>query len=68
MGTRGLLAFIHKGTRKGCFNRLDSYPSGLGDAIIKFILSHTDQELEGMIEKIDQVCVWIRGSAGACTD
>ena len=55
MGTRGILGFIARGFRKGTYNHFDSYPSGLGDAIIKFILSHTDEELEQMVEKVEQV-------------
>jgi hypothetical protein len=55
MGTRGLLGFIVKGVRKGTFNQFDSYPSGLGDTIIKFILAHTDEELEQMKIKVEQV-------------
>jgi hypothetical protein len=55
MGTRGILGFITKGVRKGTFNHFDSYPSGLGDAIIKFILAHTDEELEQMVGKVEQV-------------
>jgi hypothetical protein len=55
MGTRGILGFITKGVRKGTYNHFDSYPSGLGDAIIKFILAHTDEELEQMVGKVEQV-------------
>jgi hypothetical protein len=55
MGTRGILGFITKGVRRGTFNQFDSYPSGLGDAIIKFILAHTDEELEEMRMKVEQV-------------
>jgi hypothetical protein len=55
MGTRGILGFITKGVRKGTYNHFDSYPSGLGDAIIRFILAHTDEELEQMVGKIEQV-------------
>jgi len=55
MGTRGILGFITKGVRKGIYNHFDSYPSGLGDAIIKFILAHTDEELDQMVGKIEQV-------------
>jgi hypothetical protein len=55
MGTRGIIGFIQKGVYRGAYNHFDSYPSGLGDAIIKFILAHTDQELEEMIYKVEQV-------------
>jgi hypothetical protein len=55
MGTRGIIGFIQKVVYRGAYNHFDSYPSGLGDAIIKFILAHTDQELEEMISKVEQV-------------
>lgn len=55
MGTRGIVGFIQKGVYKGCYNHYDSYPSGLGDAIILFILGHTDGELEEMRDKVGKV-------------
>jgi hypothetical protein len=53
MGTRGIIGFIQKGVYRGAFNHYDS--DELGDAIIKFILAHTDEELEEMISKVEQV-------------
>lgn len=55
MGTRGKIGFVQKGVRKGVYNHFDSYPSGLGDDIIKFILNHTDTELAEMVSKVEQV-------------
>ena len=55
MGTRGLVGFISKGVRKGTYNHFDSYPSGLGDDIIKFILACSDEELKEMASKVEQV-------------
>jgi hypothetical protein len=55
MGTRGLLGFIEKGVYKGTINPDNSDPPMLGNAIISFILSHTDGELDEMITKIEQV-------------
>jgi len=55
MGTRGLLGFIQKGVYKGTFNPDNSDPPMLGNAIIRFILSHSDEELDEMITKIEQV-------------
>lgn len=55
MGTRGLIGFIHKGRRRATYNQWDSYPSGLGDAIIKFILSLNDEQLEEMRIKVEHV-------------
>jgi hypothetical protein len=55
MGTRGLVGFITKGVRKGAYNQYDSYPSRLGDSIIRFILAHANEELEEMRLKVEQV-------------
>lgn len=38
MGTRGLMAFAHNGEVKGMYNHFDSYPSGLGEDLVQFIL------------------------------
>jgi hypothetical protein len=54
MGTRGLVGFITKGVRKGAYNQYDSYPSHLGNSIIRFILAHTGEELEEMRLKVEQ--------------
>lgn len=37
MGTRGLLAFAHDGEIKGAYNHFDSYPSGLGADVAKYV-------------------------------
>lgn len=42
MGTRGLLAFAHDGEVKATYNHFDSYPSGLGNAVAKFIAGGFD--------------------------
>jgi hypothetical protein len=55
MGSRGLVGFINKGRRRATFNRYDSFPAGAGDAIIKFILSLTDEQLEEMRVKVEKV-------------
>lgn len=61
MGTRGLLGYIRKdGTRKGCYNHYDSYPSGLGKAIADFLRSLKPEELELMAERIEQIEVYTR--------
>jgi hypothetical protein len=38
MGTRGLMAFTHNGEVKAMYNHFDSYPSGLGVDMVKWIL------------------------------
>jgi hypothetical protein len=55
MGSRGLVGFINKGRRRATFNRYDSFPAGAGDAIITFILSLTDEQLEEMRIKVEKV-------------
>lgn len=37
MGTRGIMAFAHRGTVKAMYNHFDSYPSGLGKDIADWI-------------------------------
>lgn len=39
MGTRGLMAFAYDGEVKGMYNHFDSYPQGLGEDLVNFILS-----------------------------
>ena len=58
MGTRGLLGFIIKGRRKGTYNHYDSYPTGLGDLIVKFLLSLSPKELQSMAERVENI-VWV---------
>jgi hypothetical protein len=39
MGTRGLLGLIIQAQRHAAYNHFDSYPAGLGQEIVNFILS-----------------------------
>lgn len=66
MGTHGLVGFIIEGVRRGTSNHSDSCPSGLGDAIIKFILALTEEELGEMTFKVEQVCVFSRSHGAPC--
>lgn len=36
MSTRGTIGFIHNNNYKAVYNHSDSYPSGLGDEVVKF--------------------------------
>lgn len=56
MGTRGLIGFIINGKRKGVLNRCDSYPSGLGNEVIRFIMSLNKDQIKDMKAKVDKVC------------
>lgn len=56
MGTRGLLGFIIKGVKKGTYNHWDSYPTGLGLAIMRWIQSLSEEDIikmAGQVEKIE---------------
>ena len=52
MGTRGLWGFYYKKKDKLTYNHFDSYPTGLGQTIKKFIRSHSIKELEKIASKI----------------
>ena len=56
MGTRGLLGFIIAGRRRASYNHLDSYPSGLGVQVAKFILGFKEGEKRAMLEHVRNVC------------
>lgn len=54
MGTRGLMAFAHNGEVKAMYNHWDSYPTGLGEAMVKWTLNqHGD--FSGAIELFDRL-------------
>jgi len=59
MGTRGLLGFIINGARRGSYNHWDSYPQGLGNAIVKFILSLNDEQIKTMAERVAALKWWV---------
>lgn len=52
MGTRGLLGFIIAGRRRASYNQFDSYPSGLGAQVAKFILGLKEGEKRAMLEHV----------------
>lgn len=49
------MGLISNGVRRGTYNHWDSYPSGLGDNIIKFILSLSPEQVEEMRIKVSRV-------------
>jgi len=55
MGTRELFGIIRKGVYRGTFNPDNSDPPTLGNAIIRFILSHMHQESGETIIKLERV-------------
>jgi len=58
MGTRGLLGLIIKGQRHASYNPWDSYPSGLGQEIVKFILSLESEDYATMQSHLEEV-TWV---------
>ena len=61
MGTHGLLAFVVNGRTKGVYNHYDSYPTGLGHEIIKFILSisaEQKQQMSQQVKKLEWYVKW----------
>jgi hypothetical protein len=59
MGTRGLLGLIIQGQRHGAYNHSDSYPSGLGLEIVKFLLSLRPSEYAVMAARVQEITVSI---------
>ena len=58
MGTRGLLGFIILGRRYAAYNHWDSYPEGLGQDIINFILSLTPEDYATMAALVADI-TWV---------
>ncbi|PVH87673.1 hypothetical protein DL98DRAFT_509877, partial [Cadophora sp. DSE1049] len=58
MGTSGLLGLIIKGKRHAAYNHFDSYPAGLGQDIVAFILGLTDEEIENMAARVAEI-TWV---------
>ncbi|KAL7423477.1 hypothetical protein Q5752_001057 [Cryptotrichosporon argae] len=52
MGTRGLVGFLIRGQEFGSFHQYDSYPKGLGDVIVKFILGLSPERIELMATRM----------------
>jgi hypothetical protein len=59
MGTRGLIGFIIKGVKKGAYNHWDSYPEGLGNAVVDFILSLKEEDFATMQAKVEAVSSYV---------
>ncbi|OCK75657.1 hypothetical protein K432DRAFT_408824 [Lepidopterella palustris CBS 459.81] len=55
MGTNGLLGFIIAGRRRASYNHYDSYPTGLGENIMKFILGLNAEQKAIMVQRLQQV-------------
>lgn len=58
MGTHGLLGFIIFGQRHAAYNHWDSYPQGLGEEIINFILSLKPEDYATMARLVAEI-TWV---------
>lgn len=67
MGTRGLLGFIIAGRRRASYNHFDSYPSGLGAQVAKFILGLKEGEKRAMLEHVRNL-TWFETSTEPNTE
>jgi hypothetical protein len=55
MGTRGVFGFHKDGVDKITYNHYDSYPTGLGEEVKKFIVNHPVEELNKIFKRIKLV-------------
>jgi len=52
MSTRGLYGFRKNGVDKTTYNHFDSYPSGLGETVVRFCMTHSADSMRDMFDKI----------------
>ena len=58
MGTRGLVGVkLRNGRKKATYKHYDSYPSGLGVEIVKFIQALNNEQIEVMAERFEKI-IW----------
>ena len=55
MSTRGLYGFRKNGIDKCTYNHFDSYPSGLGNDVVKFCANNTVEDLKFFFDNIELV-------------
>lgn len=55
MGTRGVYGFHKNGVDKITYNHFDSYPTGLGEGVKKFISNHTIDDFNNIFKKLKMV-------------
>lgn len=55
MGTRGLYGFVKDGETKATYNHMDSYPSGLGEHVLNFILRTPVETMKQIFDRIELV-------------
>lgn len=56
MGTRGFIGYKHnKQAPKGFYHHMDSYPSYLGDKVLKKANAHTEKQLRAFFKRIKWV-------------
>ena len=59
MGTRGAYGFHYNGQDYITYNHYDSYPTGLGHAMINFIEATTEEEMLNIVKNIILVIIKI---------
>ncbi|WVW81039.1 hypothetical protein I302_103030 [Kwoniella bestiolae CBS 10118] len=64
MGTRGLIGFVIRGKRRGCYVQFDSYPEGMGVGIVKFILGLTPEQIQSMVKRLEEI-IWVESGSDA---
>ena len=55
MGSRGLIGFIIRGKKRGCFNSHGSTPDDLGMKIVRFIVNLSPVQVQDMKEKVEAI-------------
>lgn len=55
MGTRGIYGIRKDGTDKLTYNHYDSYPEGLGKAVVNFIISTPNDQIKKIFDQIELV-------------
>ncbi|TAQ87032.1 hypothetical protein B7494_g4649 [Chlorociboria aeruginascens] len=58
MGTNGLIGLITRGARHAAFNMYDSYPTGLGQDIVAFLLALKPEEYSEM-DRLISAITWV---------
>jgi hypothetical protein len=55
MGTRGVFGFHKNGVDKITYNHYDSYLTGLGEEVVKFLKNNSIEKLNAIFDKIEMV-------------
>jgi hypothetical protein len=61
MGTRGLIGFKLDGEYRASYNHFDSYPEGLGQEIVDFLLSLNPETRATLVARVREL-TWVDGT------